>query len=346
MTVALEHKRNKPNWLLALGLPVLVATLSCLTVLTPRFQADSILMSHAILADVLILAPFLYYLCIRKTQVSRMSILRIWVAGLLLVGLVLDSRNSIMLHYIKNYAYPIIEIAIVGALVRSFYLANKNRQTNAANTEFIAKARSFLTQVFGSEILGYLFASELAIFYYLFIPQKTKEADYQTTFTNHKESGIIGFLYALLSVVLIETLAAHLLLDLWSTTAAWITTALSLYTALQLLAHIRAISARQIRFKQDCLVICNGLAAETNINFEEIERFELSEEIPEAADVIQFSLLGKAEAHNVVLYMKTTAKVTKFFGVKKNAKILLFYTDRPADFAQVLSLRIGVCYSN
>lgn len=336
----IAHEIRKTNWFLALGLPFLVAIISLLVTKTEKFRHSSELISNAILIDMLVVAPFLYYLVIRKSNTSKVTILRVFIIGLFWVGLILDSQNTIILYYIKTFTYPLVEIGLFFLIGRSFYLANQQAKKHNQNADFLILCREVFRKVIGNEKIGAFFASEIAAVYYAFNWAKNPKADYKTTFSVYKESGIIALLYVLIFIILIETTATHLLLGLWNETLAWILTGLSLYTCLQLFAHIRAIKVRHIKFGINCLKIYNGLATETIINCNDIESLELSNKIPQDKKLVKAALLGNLEEHNCILYLKKPVQVIKFFGIEKSADTILFHTDQPKDFLNILTMKL------
>jgi hypothetical protein len=145
---------------------------------------------------------------------------------------------------------------------------------------------------------------------------------------------------SILFLFITETVGAHFLLSIWNKTFAWVVTALSLYTCLQLFAHIRAIGARPIVISNAGLAIHNGLAADAFIEMGNIEKFEMTNKLPAGGMAVKLSLLKTLEGHNCVIWLKQPIEVTKIFGIKKQADTILFFTDKPKDFARALGLRL------
>ncbi|MEO8111505.1 MAG: hypothetical protein ABI594_15780 [Ginsengibacter sp.] len=196
-------------------------------------------------------------------------------------------------------------------------------------------------QVTGNEKFGNIISSEIAVLYYAFLGYKDKTIDYETKFTSYKENGVTIVLWTILSIFLIETTGMHFLLSLWSKTIAWVLTGLSFYTCIQLFAHIKAVKARPITINKDSFEIHNGLAGDAYIQFDNIEKFELSKKIPQDRSPIKIALLKGLENHNVVVYLKTSIQVTKIFGIKKSTDTVLFYVDKSKDFSNALSSRLA-----
>ncbi|MEI2710461.1 MAG: hypothetical protein V9E96_15830 [Chitinophagaceae bacterium] len=332
---------NKPNWVIALGIPILIF-LSCFFItLTSKFKTNSALLSSAILIDILVVAPFIYFLAIRKSNISKLTVSRIFILGLLVAGFILNAHSNTLLQIIKTWISPLIEGVVIFFIGSKFYHANKKaKESNTNKLDFLIHCRYVMFQVTGNEKFATIVASEIAVLYYAFLGSKDKTIDYETKFTSYKENGVGIVLWAILSIFLIEATGMHFLLSIWNKTIAWIITGLSFYTCIQLFAHIKAVKARPIIINKDSLEIHNGLAGDAYILFNNIEKFELSKKIPPNRTPIKVALLKGLENHNIVVYLKTPIQVTKIFGIKETTDTVLFYVEKSNEFSNALSLRL------
>ncbi len=332
---------NKPNWVIALGIPILIF-LSCFFItLTTKFKSNTDLLSNAILIDILVVAPLIYFIAIRKSNISKLTVSRIFITGLLVAGFILNAHQNTLLQIIKTWVSPIIEGAVIFFICRKFYIANKKaKEANNNKLDFLMHCRAVMFQVTGNEKFANIVSSEIAVLYYAFLGSKDKTTDNETKFTSYKENGVAIVLWTILSIFLIETTGMHFLLTLWSKTIAWILTGLSFYTCIQLFAHIKAVKARPIIINKDSLEIHNGLAGDAYIQFDNIEKFELSKKIPQDRNSIKIALLKGLENHNIVVYLKTPIQVTKIFGIKKSTDTVLFYVDKSKEFSNTLASRL------
>jgi hypothetical protein len=212
---------QKTQFKLAIGLPILVY-LACFGITFTRlFQNHQRILTNAIILDLLITAPLLYFLVIRKTNVSKKTIIRVFIIGVLIAGFILKSASTPILYLVKTWLAPALEIFVIGILIRKFFLANKQaRLTENQSLDFLPYAQSVMKLVTGSEKAGNLLASEISVLYYAFMGVKAKQVDYKSSFTSYKENGILLVLGTFLSLFLIETIGFHFLLSLWNKTAA------------------------------------------------------------------------------------------------------------------------------
>ena len=328
---------NKPNWKLAVGVPLFIFLACFFITLCPKFKLDQVLISNAVLIDLLVTAPLAYFLVIRKTAVSKLTVSRVFIAGLMVAGWILNTKSN-TLQTIKFWISPFIEAAVIFFIGRKFYVANKrSKQSGKYDTDFLIYCRTIMAQVTGNEKAANIISSEIAVLYFTFIARKDKKIDYRTKFTSYKENGIIPVLALLLFIFLIETAGVHFLLNAWSSKAAWIVTVLSLYTCMQLYAHMRAIKARPVKLGNDGLEIHNGFAGDVFIKYNDIEKVELSNKTPVDRAAIKIALIKGLENHNCITYLKQSTAVTKMFGIKKSADTILFFVDRPKDFISFLN---------
>ncbi len=333
---------NKPNWAIALGIPALIFLSCFLITLTTKFRTNSDLLSNAILLDILVVAPFIYFLAIRKSNIPKLTVSRIFIAGILVAGFILNAHSNTLLHIIKTWVSPVIEGVVIFFIGSKFYTANKKaKESNTYKLDFLMHCRALMFQVTANEKFANIVSSEIAVMYYAFLGKKDKTIDNETRFSIYRENGVTIVLWTILSIFLIETTGTHFLLSLWSKTIAWVVTGLSFYTCLQVFAHIKAVKARPVTINKDSLEIHNGLAGDAYILFDNIEKFELSKKIPNNRNAVKIALLKGLENHNVVIYLKTPIQVTKIFGIKKSTDTVLFYVDKSTDFSNALSSRLG-----
>ncbi|MEP7165132.1 MAG: hypothetical protein ABI741_10570 [Ferruginibacter sp.] len=338
---------NKPNWILIIGIPFIIFLTCFLITLTQGYQSNQQLLSNAVIADLLITSPLVYLFLIRKTSVSKFTAIRVFVIGVLVAGLIINTHSNSLLHFIKTWISPVIEAVIVFVIIRKFYTADKaGKQTGNTSIDFLAHCRTIMYKVTGNVRTGNIFSAEIAVFYYAFIGRRDKHIDYHSKFTSYRENSITLILYTILALFLVETIGVHFLLSIWNRTAAWIISGLSLYTCIQVFAHIKAIKARPIIITATSLEIHNGLAGDAYIDLNNIERFELTKKFPVDRNAIKISLLKTLEGHNCVVYLKQPIEVTKIFGIKKWADTVLFFVDKPKDFSVALHSKLSGLTTN
>jgi len=353
---------NKPNWTLAIGLPLLVIIACTILVFSPLFLLNESRFSTAITLDLTLTAPLLYLLVIRGSRVPKMTVVRVFIAGLLLAGLLLHNKPHLLLSLLKTWVAPVGEGILLFIIAKKLYGASR-RSVKAPGEEtgdFLYRCRGILREVTGNEKVGAILAAEVAVLYYAFVPwKKVLAKDGALTggpavFTSYKTNGILLVLGVLLCCFFVETAGVHLLLGLWSKKLAWVLTMLGLYTALQLYAHMRAVKLRPILVGEQFLQLRNGLAGDAYVRIDNIEGIAFDDkkgvrrtpvnggageaQASEKGTIINLALLKAFEKHNILVTLKQPVWVSRPFGIRQEATTILLYVDRPGEFLSAVGV--------
>ena len=338
---------SRPNWSLALGLPLLVMVICVIIVFSPLFALNSARLSTAVILDLTVTAPLLYFLAIRRTAVSKMTVIRVFVVGVLVAGLLPGGRSP-LLHGIKIWISPVMEAMVVITVIWNIC---KARQAGGGEMDMLMYLRSVAGKILGNQRLGDVVGSELAVIYYAVAGRKTLAGRSRTSaglvetdsrgadpgktgsggaqFSYARTSGAAPVLGVFLMVMLAEGIGLHFLVARWSAMTAWILTGLSVYTMLQLYAHMRAIKARPIEVKDGVLYLRNGLAADVCIDIDNIEEITLTSRTVRGEEALKLALFGALEGHSMRIRLRQPVMVVRMFGVRRRASALLFAVDEP-----------------
>ena len=258
-------------------------TACTILVFSPVFLLKGDQLSTAVTLDLTVTAPLLYFLVIRRTRVPKMTVVRVFVLGLLLAGLLLYNKPHFLLSLLKTWVAPLAEGTLLFLIVKKFYQASRSAKKPGKEErgDVLSRCRLLLTEVTGNEKAGGILASEMAVVYYAFVPRKKAKARAgdgldvpAETFTSYKTNGILLVLGVFCCCFMVETVGLHFLLALWNKQVAWILTTLGAYTALQLYAHMRAVRIRPIRIGEESLQLRNGLVADAAVLFDNIDAIE------------------------------------------------------------------------
>ncbi|MBN9382816.1 MAG: hypothetical protein J0H74_18770 [Chitinophagaceae bacterium] len=319
----------RPNWTLALGLPLLVFITCTIIVFSPLFALNISRISTAVALDLTVTAPLLYFLVIRKTGMSRVSVIRVFTVGALAAGLLLGHRNP-LLHGIRTWISPVVETVVIAAVV--WKIRQVRRQTKGGASDVLTQARYVMSAVAGNQRVGDILGSEIAVFYYAFAARRTKDG-----FSYARASGALPVLGVFMMAMIAEGVGLHFLIAHWSPMTAWILTGLSMYTLLQLYAHMRAMKARPIRVVDGMLYLRNGLAADVCVRIDDIEEVTLTTRTVRGDGVLKLALFGVLEGHTMCIRLRQPMTVVRMFGIRRNARVLLFAVDRPEELLMLIS---------
>jgi hypothetical protein len=259
----------------------------------------------------------------------------VFLIGILLSGLILDSEKFEIVAVLKKWISPILELLVFLFLIKKFRKLNSDsKREKVNNIDFLFHCRNVFGNLLGNKKLGNIVASEISTIYYLFFSASKKKEN--SKFTSYKESGVLAVLYALLMVLTIETITMHFVFARFGNVFAWVLTGLSIYTCLQFFAHIRAVKSRLSNIENNMLHLHMGLAADANIDIDNIKTIELTTKDYVGNDFVKISLFKKLESHNVRIDLYESIEVIKMFGLKTESKTILFFVDSPNEFKETI----------
>jgi hypothetical protein len=123
-------------------------------------------LSFAITTDLILTIPLLYFLLIRKTNIPKLTVVPVFILGLILGSVFIPKEQQGFLDLIKAWVLPIVELSVLTIIFIQF---RKIKQTVSVQTQNGLDFYTSLKMV-TSEILpkrfSLFFATELAVFYY------------------------------------------------------------------------------------------------------------------------------------------------------------------------------------
>lgn len=317
--------------IIIVGIPLILFGI-LIFLMESSFFIGNTTMNLAISIDLLLIVPLVYFLLIRKSEISKTTVVPVMIIGLLIGSLFLPKESQTYLTIFKTWALPVIEISILTFVIIKVRRAiEKYKSLKGATPDFFDALKNTCSDILPKKMV-LPFATELAVFYYGFINWKSREIN-ENEFTYHKNSGTPALFGGLIMIVGIETFAFHFLLARWSIVVAWVLTSLSVYAAIQLFGFAKSLSKRPISINRDSLTLKYGILTQVEISFSDIDKVELSKETLEKDKVTKtLSPLGELESHNVVIYLKQENELIGLYGMKNKFKVLGLHIDEPKEF--------------
>lgn len=210
--------------------------------------------------DLVVVVPLAFYLLVvRRRGWPVVAIAPVLVLSLLAAGRIIPDANQQVLRVMELLAIP-AEIGVVSFIAWRATTALRAARRDRAADPLEQLRRAALDLVRQERVAGVL-ATEIAVFYYGLGAWRARPhaPDGVAAFTHHRRSGHAAIVCALLLVFLIEGVALHLLVAIWSGLAAWLLTISTIYGALWLLADARATALRPLLADEECLVLRAGL---------------------------------------------------------------------------------------
>jgi hypothetical protein len=298
------------------------------------------LIASAITLDLTLTLPFAYWFFIRKTKISKLTVLEFLIFGIILASFILPENNRQLLDYLTYFALPVIEI---GFLVYAGFIIYRSRKTfislSQNGKDFLEVLRETLLKEFPGAVLAKACSFEIAGFYYAFIAWKAKRGE--QAFTYHKQNGVTALLIVFGFMIAVETFVLHFFVAKWSMIAAWILTAFSIYFLFQIFAHGKAIFLRPVEIAGDKLFIRCGLLGDAEIELANIASIEqIAPSFTPAEGEIKLSPLGDFSACNLKISLQTEAVLNGVYGKKKNFKAIALSVDEADIFRSEIEKRI------
>ncbi|GAA3522585.1 hypothetical protein GCM10022393_41470 [Aquimarina addita] len=291
-----------------------------------------------ITGDLLITAPLVYFLLIRKTSIPRTTIVPFLIACIVICSLILPSKHHYYLNLFKFWVLPVIELSVVTYVIYTIRKAIKNYKSNVNQSfDFFTTLKNTCYEILPKGAVIPV-VTEIAIFYYGFIYWKKRDIAHNE-FTYHKHSGTITLLIALIGIIAIETFVLHILLAKWNTTAAWVLTALSIYSGIQIFGFLKSMLKRPISIEHQKLYLKYGIMTETVIALKDIDHIEISSnDIELTTETRKLSFLGTLESHNLIIHLKKENTLIGLYGLKRKYKSLVLYVDDKLTFKNRIDL--------
>ena len=324
--------QSKHQSVLAFAIPILliivVALLSRFIILSDQNQ----LFYNAVTIDLVFTIPFIYFLLIRKKNIPKTTTVPLFVIGILPASYLVPQQYQSLLNVIKSWVVPIVEVSVLIFIILSVRKAIKAYKANKTGSfDFFTTLKTTASEVL-SKRFSQFFAMEIGTVYYGFFHWK-KITLKPNQYTYHKNTGTVTMLGAFIFIIVIETIALHLLLSKWNTTVAWVLTILSIYSGIQILGFLKSMSKRPYTIEANTLYLRYGIMSEAVIPINLIETIELStQEMEFKGDIRKLSPLGGMESHNMMIILREKLTLTGLYGIKKEYKTLAFNVDEKVEF--------------
>ena len=339
MLIMMIKIQNLKKYLFVFGTPILIVFSMWILTKSTWFSSYPKELSLGITLDLILIMPFLYFLIIRKKEIPKLTIVSVFVFGMLTASFILPENYQSLLSIIKSYFLPLLELGVFSFLVyKGIQVFKKFKNNKNVNLDFYDAIKIATKDVFPTKIAG-LLATEIAVIYYSIFSWKKKKLNINE-FSNYKENGIKTVLYALILIVFVETFAVHHFIEQSSLVTAWILTFLSIYTAFQIFALIKSLSKRPVYLDEvhQKVVLRFGFFGYAEISFSEINNIEIhNKDLPEDKSIIPFSPFGTLGGHNIILHLKKQVQIEGFYGIKKGTDKLAVFIDDKINFVELIN---------
>ena len=323
------------------ALPLLVILSSVFIVESGMFWQDPQALAFGITYDLVLTSPLLYLFLIRNKPIPKITVITLFIVGLVIASYLLPDDFHFHLNILKTYFLPAVELGVLLFLLIQTRKTIREFKQAPHRQDFLSQLRYAAINTSGSSIIGNVLASELALVYYsLFSWNKTPVPD-KNTFSYHRKSGSPALFGVVILLLFVETIALHFIIGLWSPLVAWILTLSSVYAGLQIMAHLKACLQRPVLLAEGKIIVRYGLFGDVDIPFESIANVYEIKNFPAGGKATQLALLKGIEPHNLAIELKEAASLTGVYGIRKNFQTLLLFIDQKETFLDAIKARIS-----
>ena len=317
---AIRTLRN-PTTLFALAALTIVALCVAIT-RTHAFAMNPDVGAWGVTFDLTLTVPIVYWLLVvRPGRARPLTIAPVFVVGMLVAALVVPRGQQDFLHQLRYISAPleVVTLVLVGSrIARGRNIADATRA------------------VLGDTKVAAFVAAEVTILWYALFCWTRKAERPPRSFTVHERSGWGSIVACILVLLGAESVGLHLLLQLWSRTAAWVATALDVYGVLWVLGDYHALRLRASTVDDGVLHLRYGMRWTASIPLSNIAAVETvsSEEEWKRKGVLKVAML---DAPRFLIRLREPAVVQGIAGITKTVDAIAILPDDEEAFRAALS---------
>lgn len=294
------------------------------TLLVQSKQPD--VLATAVACDLVILVPAAFYLLIvLPLHLPRILVVPCVTISLFSAAQLIPADHHFGLNVIE-YALLVPEALLIGWVVLRTQRLIRSAQSHTG-LEPLERYRREFKKLIASPAVAEVFASEMALFHYALAAWRSTphRPDGTISVSQHTRSGQSGIVIALMSLFVIEGVAVHLLLAMWSEWLAWLLTASTVYGGLFLLGDLRATVLRPILIEQDRITLRAGLRWTVEVERDNILSIT-SHQPADGMPHVNFVLLGQPTRW---LQLREPVVVRGMYGFQRVVHAIGFCPDQP-----------------
>ncbi len=321
-------------------LPLLVVLSAVLIVGSGVFWQNPEALAFGVTFDLVLTAPLLYLFLIRNKKIPKITVVSFFVGGLLLATFLLPEAYHFHVNLVWTYLFPLVELSLVSILLYKTVQTIREFRKGGLSGDFLALLRSSTEKALGNRKIAMVVSSEVAALYYSLFAWRNRPALQPGQFSYHRKNGATAVYGAIIFLLLIETLAIHIVAAIWSPLIAWILSFSTLYACMQLFAHLRAMVHRLVKVGPNSLYIRYGLAGDANVTYSNIASVDFVKQVQASKENYHIALLKMLEPYNIAIHFKEPIVVLGLYGIQKKCRTLLLSIDQKEGFKEELDKKM------
>lgn len=306
-----------------------------------RVSTHADLIALAITSDLILGIPLLYaVLVMRPYRLPPITIVPVFVAAIFVAGWIVPASHQGYLEAVRRLL-PLVELAVLAlALLRARAFVGAVRAACQDELYVTDALEHAARQTFGGARFVALATVELsligfALFGWFARYQLRRQG--ARAFSYHRTSIYPALFVVLMVVLVLETVALHLIVERWSLAVAWVLTALSVYSALWLIGDFHAMRLHPIVLDGTRLHLRQGLRWRAVVPLDAIAEIRGPVRAKKKSDgYLSFALAGDPQ---LVLVFKQPVTLDGLFGMQRQVTQVGLWLDDPAGFRAALGVR-------
>ncbi len=292
---------------------------------------DPDLIAGAVTLDLTLLTPVLYYLLmVRPRGWPVITVVPVFLISVLIAGWLIPESRQGVLDPVR-YGAGVAELVLVGFIAyKTLQVRRGYRERAATGMDVYESLRESARSVLGP-LAGGALAYEVAVLYYALTGWRRPPNLDSRSFTVYRSIGYTAFLTAMMGVVVVETVAVHLLVRQWTPVTAWILTAISIYAAIWLIGDYHAVRLRPVRVSDGVLHLRLGLRWTLSVPFASIREVVTPprDAATKPPDYLKAVLIG---APNRRIELSGPTRASGIYGLERQVTTIDIQIDDPDRF--------------
>lgn len=311
--------------LIFLSFALAIVSAAVFVAASTAFARQPAIISAAVAFDMIVCIPLLYWwLVIRKRLATARTLIPIIALSLLAAHQILPPSHRGALELLRYLIAP-VELALAAFIIWKARAIMRSLPAGRG-ADIVESLERVLEPSLGHRAAARFIAAEIAILYYAVAPRAPAPRDAALRFYPQRSAMLIATLAV---VLVIETAGMHLLISLWSATAAWILTGLSAYTLLWVVGDYRAIARRPTILSRDSLLIRVGLRFSGEVPLAMIEAARPANWRDACRPPPKHVNLAAPATPNLLITFRAPIAARRFFGIQSTVHGVLMAVDQP-----------------
>ena len=284
---------------------------------------------------IILIGPLsIYLLLIRPRLLPKIVAYLSFILCLAAAYFIIPTHQRDLLNRMLIWLLPVVEISIICIVLYSItksFLRYKEVHSKGSHS-FLEVMRMSLEPKLGKGVILEIVLTELSVFYYSILVWFNKPTiEVNETYSYHQTSQTKTIVIVFSSLILVEGVLFHFLIQLWNEIAAWIFTVLNIYAFLYMVGLYNSVKLLPHFIQEEKLMIRLGYQSRIELDINNIDQIKHAEQggidtkVPKDT---YYSLLN-IDSPQYELFLKDPVLMVGFYGRKKYVKTVVFRVDQP-----------------